>query len=474
MYARAHLSLKKSESILTRTWTVDDERKIHVGSAVWEQLSFRTKASGVFRKADVQRQVENDLVVLNSDSGQSETINLRIDARCSTQTGSTTIQRLDFIAEHLEDQSLVRAALLGKDVGEYAAVNERIEKIKKLLSRQVCVRGVGLVGEQTLRILRRVNVVPVAFAEVGPTATDYCGLPVVSLDSVSVDHTIVIGTARHCNDVYRDLKDRGYSNIITLPEVLAAYDELGQPESMFRKVDEASSHQWWNLLLTVADSASVKTLFTLLEYRSTLDTRVLEPAIVRTHTQWFDPVVLESSPDLLIDCGAFDGDTIELFKDHFPRFVEAIGIEPDARLAERALQRNTPDPRIRIINAAAGETDGTVHMVLTQGMDGQASATSDFGSVSMVAIDSIVKESDFDRRCIYLKIDVEGAELRVLEGAKNLISKRQPIIGIAAYHRASDIWDLIHEIAKIGLTYDFYIRHYTPVTFETVIYAIPR
>jgi len=111
--------------------------------------------------------------------------------------------------------------------------------------------------------------------------------------------------------------------------------------------------------------------------------------------------------------------------------------------------------------------------VLTQGMDGQASATSDFGSVSMVAIDSIVKESDFDRRCIYLKIDVEGAELRVLEGAKNLISKRQPIIGIAAYHRASDIWDLIHEIAKIGLTYDFYIR-YTPVTFETVIYAIPR
>lgn len=474
MSGRVRLSLRKSASTLTESHEIRRESPVSVGSLVWDQLSSQTKDSGIFEQHDSEAQFSSNAVVLEADSFVDLPLPIRLDKRCSVSDSTTTVERLEFVASVLRQNPKKFESLLSADPQRFEKLAKRTNEVSALLKGTVRIRGTGIVGEQTLRILRRVGVNPVAFAELEPDKREFCGLPIVRLDKIPEDEPIVIGTARHCNDVLRDLGDRGFQNVMTLPEVFATFEELGQPESAFAKIDAVSKDKWWHLLLTVSDATSARTLLTLSHYRSTLDTRILDEAIVEDHTQWFDPVVLQMGCSSFLDCGAYDGDTIEEFKLSFPNFVKAIGMEPDPLLAKRAIESHARDRRIRIINAAVGDVDGEVQMAMTQGMDGTTSTTSERSLVRMVTLDSILEEFDFNQRPIYLKVDVEGAETKVLQGAVNLISSHKPVIGIASYHRADDLWKITQQISSIAPGYRFYVRHYTPMTFETVIYAIPN
>ena len=48
--------------------------------------------------------------------------------------------------------------------------------------------------------------------------------------------------------------------------------------------------------------------------------------------------------------------------------------------------------------------------------------------VDSITIDSILENKNMDDRLLILKIDVEGADLNVLDGAKNIIKKSEPFI----------------------------------------------
>tara|TARA_B100001093_G_scaffold254705_1_gene243704 strand:- start:789 stop:1481 length:693 start_codon:yes stop_codon:yes gene_type:complete len=48
--------------------------------------------------------------------------------------------------------------------------------------------------------------------------------------------------------------------------------------------------------------------------------------------------------------------------------------------------------------------------------------------VDSITIDSILENKNMDNRLLILKIDVEGADLNVLDGAKNIIKKSEPFI----------------------------------------------
>lgn len=69
-------------------------------------------------------------------------------------------------------------------------------------------------------------------------------------------------------------------------------------------------------------------------------------------------------------------------------------------------------------------------------------------------------------------MDVEGAELDALIGASETIKNYHPKLAISIYHKSSDIYEIPKCILDIDNTYNFYIRHYTNLEFETVLYAI--
>jgi hypothetical protein len=70
-------------------------------------------------------------------------------------------------------------------------------------------------------------------------------------------------------------------------------------------------------------------------------------------------------------------------------------------------------------------------------------------------------------------LDVEGSEEEAIIGAKNHIKTTSPILTIASYHRAHDLWRLPEVLKSINPNYKFFLRHYSQSIIDTIIYAIP-
>jgi hypothetical protein len=69
-------------------------------------------------------------------------------------------------------------------------------------------------------------------------------------------------------------------------------------------------------------------------------------------------------------------------------------------------------------------------------------------------------------------MDIEGAEKEALLGAKRIIKTVKPKLCVCAYHKPEDIYELPKTILALNHEYKLYLRHYTDVLYETVLYAI--
>ncbi|MBO8456696.1 MAG: hypothetical protein IAA81_00520 [Spirochaetes bacterium] len=70
-------------------------------------------------------------------------------------------------------------------------------------------------------------------------------------------------------------------------------------------------------------------------------------------------------------------------------------------------------------------------------------------------------------------MDIEGSEKFALEGSKRLI-KNNSVLAVSVYHLAEDIWKIPLIIMNLNPNYKFFLRHYSDINTETVLYCIPK
>jgi FkbM family methyltransferase len=87
-----------------------------------------------------------------------------------------------------------------------------------------------------------------------------------------------------------------------------------------------------------------------------------------------------------------------------------------------------------------------------------------------VTVDDLVERHGIDRLG-FLKLDVEGAELEALRGARRTLERDRPALAVSAYHRDEDLIELPAFIDGLGLGYELYLGHFTPGREETVLFA---
>ena len=109
--------------------------------------------------------------------------------------------------------------------------------------------------------------------------------------------------------------------------------------------------------------------------------------------------------------------------------------------------------------------------------NGNASRVGDEGkypnTVSTTSIDETVDKAGI-HKVDFIKMDIEGAELSALMGAKNTIKKFKPNLAICVYHKKDDLIEIPKYIKSINPGYDLYFNYYTDIGWEAVIYAVNR
>ncbi len=88
-------------------------------------------------------------------------------------------------------------------------------------------------------------------------------------------------------------------------------------------------------------------------------------------------------------------------------------------------------------------------------------------SVDELVRDGVVPHVDF------MKVDVEGADLGVLQGAAETIRNQRPRLAIACYHRPDDLVAIPDFVAGLGVDYRWYLQCSTMTDVDTVAFAVP-
>ena len=97
--------------------------------------------------------------------------------------------------------------------------------------------------------------------------------------------------------------------------------------------------------------------------------------------------------------------------------------------------------------------------------------SSDTVTIELDSIDNILQGG----KATFIKMDVEGAELKALQGAAGTIRAWHPLLAISLYHKPEDLLTIPQYIQSLSADYHFYLRgHHPELAFELVLYAVPK
>lgn len=287
------------------------------------------------------------------------------------ETESKTISR-DNIAHRL--------SLLLSESPSAVVERERtaFDRLAHPLGDRMVLFGAGGLGRRTLANLRRIGIQPLAFADNNPALweTSLDGVPVYStakaaeLHALNAVFVVTIWSARasdRMSDRVQQLLNLGCKHVAPagflfwkFPDVFLPYYPLDLPHKVSRFTSEIEAA--FDLL---EDEPSRREFVAQVAFRLFLDYDGLMPRLASD--QYFPPDLIElRDNEVLVDCGAFDGDSIADFVDRQGNSFECIiAFEPDAASWEKLHHRLNRYPesvrkKIHTIPQAVGAKTGMV------------------------------------------------------------------------------------------------------------------
>jgi FkbM family methyltransferase len=351
-------------------------------------------------------------------------------------------------------------------------------------SRPIVLFGAGGLGRRILHGLRSTGVEPCAFADNNP---DLRGQRVDKIEVLAPAEAakrfgstalFVIAVWRPAQsggvrDINHQLRALGcefvvpFSHVLwSLPDLLPHYlwDVPAKMEPQQQAIEEALS--------LFKDQASRVEFDAQVGLRQTSNFDAMPK--IETHPQYFPPFLTLNENECFVDCGAYDGDSIDSFLAWSGgRFRKIIAFEADPscfeKLRDFAAVRTESSDRLACHQMAVGATAGTVRFDAT-GTAGASVSKNGGIEVQCVALDQVLQTE----RPTFIKMDIEGAELDALGGARETIRRFNPVLAICVYHLQNHLWRvplLMRELLPDGR---FFLRSYCLDGLDTVCYAIPE
>jgi FkbM family methyltransferase len=188
-------------------------------------------------------------------------------------------------------------------------------------------------------------------------------------------------------------------------------------------------------------------------------------------------IVAVEKGDVVLDLGACWGDTALYFASNTGSKGQGYSFEfiPDNL---KLFEINTGfNPivlsRIKLITNPVSSNSGNVIYYKDNGPSSKVSFDpfeGQTGSALTISIDDFVSKNGITK-VDFIKMDIEGAELKALEGALKTIQQFKPKLAIAMYHNMEDFATIPNWILDLNLDYNIFIGHYTIHSEETICFA---
>lgn len=183
--------------------------------------------------------------------------------------------------------------------------------------------------------------------------------------------------------------------------------------------------------------------------------------------------------DIIIDAGAFVGDTALLFHQVTEGHCEIHAfevLEENLRLLHHNLTANGIAERVDVCALALSDRSGQLVNIKAPPVQG---ATSIFGEsdgvqIETITLDDYVIHQKLERVDL-IKMDIEGAERLALAGAADTIRRHRPRLAICIYHLWDDIFKIPQLIRSMGVPYRYAFKWVELRNgWESVLFCTPE
>jgi FkbM family methyltransferase len=178
--------------------------------------------------------------------------------------------------------------------------------------------------------------------------------------------------------------------------------------------------------------------------------------------------------DVFLDCGAYCGDTAVWAVGQGAGRIYSFEPHPAHLDCLRRNDQKYGQGRIVTVPLGLGATTGSFMLEghgpaarLATGEPGQNPGQGQI-PVSVVTLDNWCRENAV--KPDFIKMDLEGAEVDTLQGARGIIMEHKPRLAICLYHRLSDMWVIPHMIKEMVPEYRFWCRQNSLIA-DFVLYA---
>jgi FkbM family methyltransferase len=312
------------------------------------------------------------------------------------------------------------------------------------------------------------------------------GIDTTTIENIKTDNSILknsvviitLGNISLYNEIFEKLKSKGFNHIISAFDVYEYHLSHSSKELNVVGI-EYYSKSIESIQLAhdaLSDEKSKNIFIAILKLYVTKNIiKINSDGIKNQYLP--DDIHLSKGYSRLINCGSYDGDTIRSIFDKKGKFESILCFEPDLANFEKLtnyLNTNKNHLADSILALPLGVYNKNCLMLFNG--NNQTNSTinnqkdmyaKDNEAIVCVKIDSLA----VNFKPTMINMDVEGAEMLALEGAKETIICYRPDLAVSVYHEIKHLWEIINYISSLNLGYKFYLRNYTGFPAETVLYA---
>ena len=268
-----------------------------------------------------------------------------------------------------------------------------------------------------------------------------------TLKSELGDIIILVCFGSHLPEVMENVKKLSKENELYIPDVPVTGEDIFD-------IDFAQKYK--NELKTVYeklyDEQSKKVFENTVKFKLTGKPEYLWD--IETNKSEAYEILKLSIRENYLDLGAYTGDTVAEFIQKNNTYSSIIAVEPDNRNYKKLLENTKNYVNITCINSAVSNEKGV--QIMTANHSRGNSTSQNMVEVKTVTVDGICENFT----PTFIKMDIEGNELKAIDGGIKIIKNAKPKMYIACYHTPFDLFEIPLKILHFVPQYKLYMRHH--------------